>query len=354
MVGFAATGRAPFDGDLPAVTAARILTGVPNLNGMTDPLLKLVELALAVNPEDRPTARDLLDMLLSTGSRSRPARTSTVGPAVEHALGGRRQGPRMLDGKPARRRGHAVAVGSTPAAPPRHAPRREPGPRTSNVPPAPVAVPPQFRSAPIAGPRPEPRGERRAVRPAGRVPAHARRDPSGGTFGTRIATAALLIAGVAGAGMALRIVNRAQARTADTLSAPSGTAGLPVRASVVSVLNDKCLDARDDDGVLTVHMLACSGVAGQVWGWGEGGTLRSAGRCLAVADDSTADGAPVRLAACDGSPGQQWSFTPGRDLVNVPADKCLDIRDRDTDDRARVQLWTCTGSANQKWNVTAR
>ncbi len=65
VVAYAGTGRTPFNGDSPPATAARILTQPPQLDGLTGPLRHLVELALAKDPADRPTARELLDLLLA-------------------------------------------------------------------------------------------------------------------------------------------------------------------------------------------------------------------------------------------------------------------------------------------------
>ncbi|HET6211621.1 MAG TPA: serine/threonine-protein kinase, partial [Micromonosporaceae bacterium] len=67
VVAFAGTGRTPFGGDTPEVVAARILTQPPDLSGLTGPLRNLVAEALAKDPAQRPTARDLLDRLLATG-----------------------------------------------------------------------------------------------------------------------------------------------------------------------------------------------------------------------------------------------------------------------------------------------
>ncbi len=72
VVAYAGTGRTPFHGDSPAATAARILTQRPDLTGLGDGLRGLVELALAADPRDRPTARDLLDLLLGGGSPRMP------------------------------------------------------------------------------------------------------------------------------------------------------------------------------------------------------------------------------------------------------------------------------------------
>ena len=48
----------------------RILTEPPDLDGLTGPLRELIEHALAKDPADRPTARELLDRLLSPEPRS--------------------------------------------------------------------------------------------------------------------------------------------------------------------------------------------------------------------------------------------------------------------------------------------
>jgi hypothetical protein len=65
VVAFAATGRVPFLGDSSPATAVAILTKPPNLEGITEPLRSLVAQALAKDPDDRPSARDLLDLLLT-------------------------------------------------------------------------------------------------------------------------------------------------------------------------------------------------------------------------------------------------------------------------------------------------
>jgi hypothetical protein len=70
VVAFAGTGRAPFNADTPAATAIRILTQPPRLDGLTGPLRRLVELCLVTDPRARPTARQLLDMLLGSGHHS--------------------------------------------------------------------------------------------------------------------------------------------------------------------------------------------------------------------------------------------------------------------------------------------
>jgi serine/threonine protein kinase len=81
VIAYAGTGSTPFRGDSPEATAGRILTQPPRLNGLTEPLRGLVELAVRKDPADRPTARELLDMLMSGGTpaAARPARTRPTG-----------------------------------------------------------------------------------------------------------------------------------------------------------------------------------------------------------------------------------------------------------------------------------
>ena len=74
---------------------------------------------------------------------------------------------------------------------------------------------------------------------------------------------------------------------------------------------------------------------------------------LRIADrgDSAVNDAPITIATCDHSPGQNWIVTPTGNLqING---KCLDIyRDKKTN-KAPVELWTCTGRANQQWHAAA-
>ncbi|HET9518167.1 MAG TPA: serine/threonine-protein kinase, partial [Actinoplanes sp.] len=78
VVGYAGTGRTPFNADSPPATAARILTQPPDLSGLSGPLRTLVGHALEKEPQNRPTARELLDLLLSTGSQRSAATTAAL------------------------------------------------------------------------------------------------------------------------------------------------------------------------------------------------------------------------------------------------------------------------------------
>ena len=76
VVAYAGTGRTPFAADSPTATAARILTQEPDLSGLTGALRDLVAHALAKDPGDRPSARELLDLLVD--GPFRPAATAAA------------------------------------------------------------------------------------------------------------------------------------------------------------------------------------------------------------------------------------------------------------------------------------
>ena len=82
VVAFAATGRTPFAGDSAPATAMRILTQPPTLTGLPAPLRGIVAGTLAKDPAERPTARELLDLLLAADPPTGAAPTRPVPPAA--------------------------------------------------------------------------------------------------------------------------------------------------------------------------------------------------------------------------------------------------------------------------------
>ncbi|WP_431936580.1 serine/threonine protein kinase [Micromonospora sp. RP3T] len=85
VVAFAATGRTPFEGESATATAMRIMTQPPDLTGLDGPLRELVSRALEKEPTARPTARELLDGLLTAASPASGAAVRTAGPIVPGA-----------------------------------------------------------------------------------------------------------------------------------------------------------------------------------------------------------------------------------------------------------------------------
>lgn len=81
---FAATGRRAFPGDSNMARIAQVLTGEADLTGVEEPLRGVVDACLRKDPEQRPTARQVLDALLSGTAPDSPARGAD-GPAAEPA-----------------------------------------------------------------------------------------------------------------------------------------------------------------------------------------------------------------------------------------------------------------------------
>ncbi|MGI5224173.1 protein kinase domain-containing protein [Actinoallomurus sp. CA-142502] len=79
---YAAVGRPAFGGDSVPAVMHRILTGQPDLSGVPTPLRDLIAAALAKDPEQRPTANDVLPALAGPPTAQRPV---VLGPPKDDA-----------------------------------------------------------------------------------------------------------------------------------------------------------------------------------------------------------------------------------------------------------------------------
>ena len=187
VVTYAGTGRTPFGADSAPATAGRILTQPPDLSNLAGPLRSLIAHALEKDPADRPTARELLDLLLSRGPQRSPAAAAALADqpglraaaheaqaATDHAgdgfpppgadpglsVGGALDGPTYAVGLP------VTAVAEQPTQAPRRRPRIPAQASAGALPPS---------SAPGPVPAPAVPSEAGAVRPAAEPVARRRR-----------------------------------------------------------------------------------------------------------------------------------------------------------------------------------
>jgi hypothetical protein len=77
--------------------------------------------------------------------------------------------------------------------------------------------------------------------------------------------------------------------------------------------------------------------------------LSSAGGCVDVRDGITADGTPIVLVQCHGSPNQRWFIGRGEIAANFGS--CLDVQDSAGVDGAAIILVACNGRPSQQWRV---
>ncbi|WTQ65314.1 family 16 glycosylhydrolase [Streptomyces sp. NBC_00161] len=140
------------------------------------------------------------------------------------------------------------------------------------------------------------------------------------------------------------VVDHVRVTTSDT-----GTG----RTGPITGLAGKCVDvagANPANGT-PVQLYDCNGTPAQRWTIAADGTLRALGKCLDVTGGATADGTPVQLYDCNGTPAQRWALPAARDIVNPQADKCLDVTGGNAANATRLQIWTCGGAPHQKWNL---
>lgn len=151
---------------------------------------------------------------------------------------------------------------------------------------------------------------------------------------------------------------------------------------LVNVNSGKCLEVPDHstaDGA-RAQQWTCVGARSQNWVWYHLGTThvegpgsaelrhywitnRHSGKCLEVADSSTANGAPVQQWTCDANaPGQVWTvalawgyddpYSRRGPVYNRRSyhDKALEIADSATHDGARAQVWTYDETNTMRWD----
>jgi predicted Ser/Thr protein kinase len=83
---FASTGEPPFGTSNPAALMFRIIDDEPDLRGLDGDLRQLVRRAMRKDPADRPTSRELLDLLVGGSTRNGPSPASAVLGNADHVV----------------------------------------------------------------------------------------------------------------------------------------------------------------------------------------------------------------------------------------------------------------------------
>ena len=125
----------------------------------------------------------------------------------------------------------------------------------------------------------------------------------------------------------------------------------PVLGAQVSSGTGGCVDVLDGmtaDGTPIV-LVQCHGSPNQRWFIGRGQISENFGSCLDVQGSAGVDGAAIILVTCNGRPSQQWRVIDGR-VVGL-GNKCLDSKGGDTVDLTPLILWQCRPIMSQQWTI---
>ncbi|MFI7602507.1 RICIN domain-containing protein [Actinoplanes sp. NPDC049681] len=139
---------------------------------------------------------------------------------------------------------------------------------------------------------------------------------------------------------------------------------LPYYFLVASANSGKCLavaNASTDDGAPVVQQTCSETAYDQQWSFYLVDdvhyvmVVRHSGKCLAIADASSENAAQAVQQRCDGTASQQWSFpyVGGNNYLAVArhSGKCLTVAGGSTADGASVIQWTCRNRTYQQWRL---
>ncbi|WCH90601.1 PQQ-dependent sugar dehydrogenase [Streptomyces moderatus] len=132
----------------------------------------------------------------------------------------------------------------------------------------------------------------------------------------------------------------------------SGT-GTGTRTGEIKGVNGKCVDVADGTSAndTQIQLLGCDGRAGQKWTLPGDKTVRALDKCLDVKGRGTADGTKIQLYECNGTSAQEWVPADDKTLRNPHSGKCLDASGGTWNDKTPLHLWTCHAKTNQQWNL---
>ncbi len=98
-----------------------------------------------------------------------------------------------------------------------------------------------------------------------------------------------------------------------------------------------------------IDLFQCHGSPSQRWFIGRGQISENFGSCLDVQGSAGVDGAPIVLVTCNGRPSQQWRVIEGQ-IVGL-GNKCLDSKDGGGADLTPLVLSECRPILSQRWTI---
>jgi endo-1,4-beta-xylanase len=131
----------------------------------------------------------------------------------------------------------------------------------------------------------------------------------------------------------------------DALNGGSPPAGNRLRGEA----SGRCMDVANASSAngAQVHIWDCHTGANQQF-TANGRALQVMGKCLDVASNA-GTGTRAQIWDCNGGANQQWVFNSNGTISNAQTGLCLDVNGAGTANGSAVIVWTCHGGANQRW-----
>jgi hypothetical protein len=181
-------------------------------------------------------------------------------------------------------------------------------------------------------------GQEPPAPPPSQAQAEPDRVPAVALAGTAIVAVAALVAGVVFA------VTGGGAEPATTPVAGQDNLGPRIGSSDPSL----CLAATTTNDGAPLILRPCDGGQTQQWQVASDGTIRTAGRCMDVADAAKTNGTIVQLATCNGNQAQQFAFD-GDKLVSKLTDNCVDVSGAKVTAGAGAVIQACESIGDRSW-----
>lgn len=118
-------------------------------------------------------------------------------------------------------------------------------------------------------------------------------------------------------------------------------------------ISGKCVDVTNGNSAngTPLQLYTCNGTPAQTWSVPGDGTVRAFGKCMDVRGGATTALTVVQLYQCNGTPAQQWIHRADSTLQNTKSGMCLDAEGGGSTNGTRLIIWPCHSGANQKWNL---
>jgi hypothetical protein len=148
---------------------------------------------------------------------------------------------------------------------------------------------------------------------------------------------------------ALVLVDLGLCACASTYVAPPDP--IPVIGKELIGISGACADVQDGltaDGTPIV-LFQCVGSPNQEWFIGNGQIADNVGSCIDVLGGAALDGAPIVLVTCNGTPSQHWRIAKDR-IVGIGG-KCIDAMAGGTANLTPLILSRCEDIPSQTWTL---